>query len=160
MGEMKTIGDVMAKFVLVEAGLSGSEIVSRLEYGHVVRRSVWVNGIFIRVCNETGIGPDGKIQFNERSSLYTVGTHGYFLHLGWSDQPFREPHVSLYQGHARIAGQAGEGVTSLFARDWEDYGFWDGQKFMRLRDNSKYIVRDHQKEINKLAIKKYKEHNG
>ena len=121
---------------LVEAGLSGQEIVGRIRKGHVVRRSCWLDGFLIRMTNERGFDEEGNAVFDRATPLYTHCTSGLFLHFAHSDQPFRD----------KTSHRDGEGIQMLFADDWEDYGFMESEDFDELTASMKDGLRKVQKE--------------
>ena len=128
---------------IFNSNLYGSEIINLLERGHVVRRACWVEGFYIRICNEHGFDDDGIAVFDDRvDHIYTHATNGYFMHLGSSHQPFSKPR--LYWGARREwkhASRQGEGLNALFGDDWEDYGFMESDKFNELTNFTQSLVR-------------------
>jgi len=111
--------------------LSGIDILKKIQKGHMVRRSCWVPGFLIRVCNEMDFDTNGDVIFNDRTTLYTHATNGYFMHIGSSSQPFNYPHFH----------RDGEGISMFFENDWEDYGFISSMDFNNLVEKTKDKVR-------------------
>lgn len=146
-----------------ERGLHGSDVIWRLQHGHVVRRAAWVDGIFARVCNDDEILYDeaGIIRPRERDSLYVHSTRGLFAHTGYSPQPKRAPRVYERPGfEPEVAWRAGEGMTELFMSDWEDYGFVGPAAFLIITDAVKDLVAAEIIRVNELAIEAYKRERG
>lgn len=141
-----------------ETNLSGAEMLGRLRKGHMVRRACWVDDAYIRITNEQGYDEDGNAVFDERrSSLYTICTDGYFLHLGYSGQPFREPRVYNSRPYGwQVDGRSANGVGMLFADDWEDYGWISGKDFNVLRRELRVKVYTNCKAAEKRAIERAK----
>lgn len=119
--------------------LSGAEALLLIQKGHMVRRACWIKGYAIRICNEKGYDAEGKVIFNE-TPLYTIATSGYFMHLGYTQQPFAKPHNT----------RDGEGLSMLFENDWEDFGFISSEDFEALSNELKDALR---KKNNKLVIR-------
>ena len=120
----------MKKIPIPAKGLKGSDIIERLQRGHMVRRSCWMENFFIRICNESGYDEDGLAIFDDRNSMiYTIATNGYFMHLAFSGQLY--PDSDHYS-------RDGEGIQMLWAKDWEDYGFISGKDF----DTLTYVLKD------------------
>jgi hypothetical protein len=146
---------------LVEENLSGSEIVTRIRKGHAVRRAAWIDDLYVRICNESGFDEDGNAIQGELAPFYTHSTRGYFLHVGFSSQQFREPRVWLSSyGYWSESTREGEGFGILFEDDWEDYGFIEGKVFNVLTEALKDKVKENyaiaiEKAIDK-AIEEYK----
>jgi hypothetical protein len=128
---------------LVENNLSGVEILGRIQKGHVVRRACWVDGVYIRICNECGYDEQGNVIFDDRNThLYTICTTGYFLHLGYSSQPFKKPRTFVYGNYGiEVASRDGEGIGMLFATDWEDYGFMSADDYDAYREENQEAVK-------------------
>lgn len=139
----------MKNIEVANKGLSGAEMLGYLRKGHLVRRACWVDGVCIRITNERGFDGDGNAVFWESDSLYTLCSDGYFLHLGYSNQPFRYPRTYRNQhGYFEVLSRDGEGVGMLFADDWEEYGFMSNDEFRVYRD----IVKDEVCKTIQLAV--------
>ena len=63
---------------LLRENLTGSEMLDSLRRGHVVRRTCWVDSVYIRVTNEEEYDDEGYLIVPDKSTLYTVSTRGYF----------------------------------------------------------------------------------
>jgi hypothetical protein len=126
---------------LIDAGLSGAEIISRLQKGHMVRRACWIDDYYVRICNEDGFDENGNVIFDECSSIgvYVIATDDYFMHVGFSAQPFRD--------NPGKTSRSGEGFGALFAEDWEDYGFISREEFNVLTNRFKLKIREIRKQI-------------
>ena len=134
---------------MIHRNLSGATIIDRLRKGHIVRRACWVNDFYIRICNEDGFDENGNAKIEGKFAIYTHATNGYFLHIGYSSQPFRKPEVhrsgyGKYRGDPQYwdtSGREGEGIAMLFADDWEDHGFKEAEDFeilcMQLKERVK-----------------------
>lgn len=146
------MNDIIKELRLIESGLTGAQIIDRIQRGHIVRRSSWMENIFVHVCNyEDSEMKNGLIDYDPEESYYMIGTHGYFIHLGHSDQPYANVKAldsPLYG--VQIADRRGEGIGCFFARDWEDYGYMTLHDFNVLRAKYKNRVREYiQNEIEK-----------
>lgn len=115
----------------IKTNLTGSKVVSLLRKGHMVRRACWVEGYLIRICNEDGFDSHGNARYSKKSSIYTIATDGFFMHIGSSSQPFNHKHYS----------RDGEGFQMLWESDWEDHGFISAEDFTALTDAVKARVR-------------------
>lgn len=124
-------------YKVLEKGLSGQEIVGRIQKGHMVRRSCWIEGMVIRICNEKGYDKNGNVIYDRDIPLYTKCTNGYFLHFASSNQPFKD-----MKSH-----RDGEGLEMLFATDWEDYGFISDKDFDLLIERIKDELREEGRKI-------------
>ena len=102
----------------IKSNLSGDEIIDSLRKGHVVRREAWIDGVYIRICNEQGFDENGNAIVDPNIPMYTDCTNGYFLHLAYSTQPLKG---TTYRRESR----GSEGVGMLFENDWIDCGFVD-----------------------------------
>lgn len=139
-------------FDMIDDNLSGIDMLKRLRKGHVVRRTCWLDGILIRICNETGYDKIGHVTYDDRhTALYTLCTTGLFLHLGWSAQPFRKPYMHNYMGYQMILTRQGEGIGMLFANDWEDYGFISLEDFRSYTAKHKTEIRARKKDVYERA---------
>lgn len=148
---------MLEQFELVANEFSGIEILSRIRKGHVVRRECWIDGIFLRICNEKGYDVDGNVILDDReTSLYMISTTGYFQHLGFSSQKFREPRVFEGGGYTCIVTRDGEGMSCWFAHDWEDYGFCSSKDFSAYTEANKEELREYIEAIQKQAIEQAK----
>lgn len=119
----------------LSSNLTGAEIILRLQKGHAVRRAAWVKGFFIRICNEQGYNEKGNAIFDDKTSIYTTATNGYFLHIGNSSQPLKKQRTP----------REGEGLSMLFESDWEDYGWITREEFDNLTNEVKEAVRKTQR---------------
>lgn len=116
----------------MKKNLSGSEIIDRLQRGYMVRRSCWIDDFYIRITNEKGFDKNGLAICDERDiGVYTIATSGYFMHLAYGSQPFRD----------KRGIRDGEGIAMLFAKDWESYGFISREDFQTLEDSLKETIR-------------------
>lgn len=139
---------------LIDYGLTGAEIIKYLRKGHLVRRACWVDEVFIRVVNVHAYDEEGNAVFDEyKDSLYTYGTHGYFIHFGYSSQPFKEP-IAWESNGVWNAGQGGGGIGMLFADDWEAYNFMETEDFLVFARGDKDFVRDKIEIAKQTAIRK------
>lgn len=130
---------LMKKLKPIETHLTGQEIIDRIRQGHMVRRSSWLDGFFIRICNERGYDDKGYVIYDRQTPLYTYCTDGYFLHFASSSQPFKDS-----KSH-----RDGEGIEMLFADDWENWGFISDESFNELTVKMKDDLRQTQKEVYK-----------
>jgi len=128
---------------LIQSNLSGAQMLDPLRRGHAVRRSCWIKGFYIRICNEHAYDENGLAIFERKTTLYTIATDGYFMHLAYSGQPFAKPSVWQDSGRSwRMNTREGEGVSMLFETDWEDYGFISRDDFDELTKREKpHILR-------------------
>jgi len=138
---------------LIATSLTGSEIVNRLRQGHVVRRPVWQEHYYTRICNESGFDQQGNAIFDERQiGIYTLGSDGYFTHLGFSAQPFPPEYVwHANSGMVNVTSRQGEGMCAFFADDWEDYGFMTSEEFNALIKECSPLIRTRKLEIRNAA---------
>lgn len=135
-----------------DKNLTGAQIIERLQRGHLVRRACWQDDVYIRICNEKGFDENGLAIFNDKVPLYTHCTNGYFLHLGYSSQPFRATRVYADGGVYYEAMRDGDGIAMLFANDWEDYGFISSEEFSKLTDKLKNRIMKKRELMVKQAI--------
>ena len=103
-------------FQPIKSNLSGGEIIDSLRKGHIVRREAWIDGVYIRICNELGFDENGNAIV--QNQIYTDCTNGYFLHIAYSRQPLKG---TTYM----TSDRSSEGVGMLFENDWIDCGFVD-----------------------------------
>ena len=145
---------------IINKDLSGAEMLNFLRKGHLVRRACWVDGVYIRITNERGFDDDGNAVFSETDSIYTLCSGGYFLHLGFSDQPFRHPRTYLdsYDKH-QCSTRDGEGIGMLFADDWEEYGFMSRKDFKLYIEEVQDEVRENKRIAKETAIEKAQAQN-
>jgi hypothetical protein len=125
----------------------------------MVRRKAWIDGLFIRICNELGFDNEGNAIVDPETSIYTLSTEGYFLHFAHSSQPIKNPRVWLYSGQQwEVASRDNEGIGMLFEQDWEDYGFITREDFDTLTSETKEQVRENIRLAEERAIRKAKAH--
>lgn len=126
---------------LKKKNILGMEVIKLLQQGHAVRRSCWVDGFYIRICNEGGFDDNGNAILQDGVPIYTQATNGFFMHIGHSSQPFNYLHDR----------RDGEGVAMLFANDWEDYGFMSDDEFNALTEATKEVVRKNERKYIKIV---------
>ena len=144
---------------MIQNNLLGMEMIPLLRQGHMIRRKAWVDGYYIRICNEKGFDNNGNCIFDDhKDNIYLIATDNYFFHLGTSVQPFREPMVyhdttyDMYQSSPRD----GDGINAFFMNDWEDYGFITKEDFDTLTKSLKDKVQRNLREAREKAIEKAK----
>lgn len=126
---------------LKKKNILGTEVIKLLQQGHAVRRACWVDGFYIRICNEDGFDDNGNAIIQDDTPIYTHATNGYFMHIGNSSQPFNSEH----------GNRAGEGLAMFFANDWEDYGFISADEFNALTEVTKEVVRKNERRYIKIT---------
>lgn len=128
---------------MVRNNLLGIQALELLLMGHVVRRKCWIDGYYIRICNEagydsvTGFAVPQRRDEHQEVPLYVHATDGYFMHIGVSSQPFSYKHQP----------RDGEGLNLYIENDWEDYGFMSSDKFELLTKKTKDLVRTNTKKV-------------
>jgi len=85
-----------------------------IENGHIVRRSAWLRGVFMRICNRDKISDEVK-KGDPDWPVYFHTTKGYFHHLGSGNG-------SLIKEDSEP--REFEGLQhDYFCEDWEDHGY-------------------------------------
>lgn len=136
--------------------IPGEKIIGLLRRGHVVRRACWQRHVYVRICNERGFDRYGHAIVQEGVPIYTQCTDGYFLHIGFSSQPFQEPHVFQSGGYWYPDTREGEGFDMFWANDWEDYGFFSRKDFDYLVEMHRERIREERKAMIAEAIERAK----